>query len=63
MFKKLHSTRVGCKKIFSSKRMLKDLVHNNNGNGKAKNIDFSKYIYLHNLKKSSMKFGCLYSIV
>jgi len=48
MFKKLPSTKVGCKKIFSSKRMWKALVHNNNGNGRAKNIDFAKYIYLDN---------------
>jgi hypothetical protein len=36
------SIRVGCKKIFSNKKMWKDLVHNNTGNGRDKNIDSSK---------------------
>jgi hypothetical protein len=44
MSKKSPSIKVGCKKIFGRKRMWKDLMHNNSGNGRDKNIDFSKKI-------------------
>jgi hypothetical protein len=39
MSKKSPSIRVDYKKIFSTKRMWRDLVHNNSGNGRDKNID------------------------